>query len=353
MVSQRVQSLDRRISHPRPFIYSVIKQRMQMHKSEFRSVFTCARTVYAREGISAFYVSYPTTLVMSIPFTAVQFTVYEQTKRLLNPDNTYSPVSHMVSGGLAGAVAAAVTTPLDVCKTLLQTRGSSDDKVIREARGMIDAGKIVWRRDGLKGFTRGLTPRVLTHMPSNALCWIAYEFFSMCIFFPAQDDTNVFLVIDRGCHPRQLEHVLPRGLGHYLGRVKPSLRSYQLRRQSSCPIQLGVRAKLPNPFFGTLSRQITGCVLAFCMRLRSKLAEVSVFMILDENALYSHFVQSHFSSSLFPCFLRVFSTHTSIHLFLLGSRLSRLDCINLNAGFTGLQAAAVCSTFSRVSCFAW
>ncbi|TFL05423.1 mitochondrial carrier [Pterulicium gracile] len=161
--------------------FDVIKQRMQMHKSEFRSVFTCARTVYAREGISAFYVSYPTTLVMSIPFTAVQFTVYEQTKRLLNPDNTYSPVSHMVSGGLAGAVAAAVTTPLDVCKTLLQTRGSSDDKVIREARGMIDAGKIVWRRDGLKGFTRGLTPRVLTHMPSNALCWIAYEFFKAAI----------------------------------------------------------------------------------------------------------------------------------------------------------------------------
>lgn len=31
----------------------------------------------------------------------------------------------MVSGALAGAVAAAATTPLDVCKTLLNTEGKN------------------------------------------------------------------------------------------------------------------------------------------------------------------------------------------------------------------------------------
>ncbi len=68
---------------------TVIKQRMQVHKSEFRSALTCARTVYANEGLSAFYVSYPTTLTMTVPFTAVQFTVYGQLKMLLNPSNSY------------------------------------------------------------------------------------------------------------------------------------------------------------------------------------------------------------------------------------------------------------------------
>src|SRR6266576_2281087 len=56
---------------------SVVKQRMQVHKSEFRSVITCARTLLRNEGIGAFYVSYPTTLAISIPFNAIQFTVYE------------------------------------------------------------------------------------------------------------------------------------------------------------------------------------------------------------------------------------------------------------------------------------
>ena len=156
----------------------VIKQRMQVHKSEFRSALTCAKTVYRTEGIGAFYVSYPTTLTMTVPFTAVQFTVYEQLKTLLNPSGIYSPSTHIVSGGLAGAVAGAVTTPLDVAKTLLQTRGTSQDQEIRHARGLKDAFRIIWVRDGVKGFARGLAPRVLTFMPSNALCWMSYEFFS-------------------------------------------------------------------------------------------------------------------------------------------------------------------------------
>jgi len=161
--------------------FDVVKQRMQMHQSEFRSVFTCARVVYRNEGLAAFYVSYPTTLTMTIPFTAVQFTVYEHLKRLLNPSGSYSPLTHIVAGGLAGGVAAGVTTPLDVAKTLLQTRGTSRDSDIRNARGMVDAFRVIWKRDGMRGFGRGLAPRVLTFMPSNALCWLSYEFFKAAI----------------------------------------------------------------------------------------------------------------------------------------------------------------------------
>lgn len=159
-------------------IIAVIKQRMQVHGSEFRSGITAAKTILRNEGISAFYVSYPTTLTMTVPFTAVQFSAYEYLKDTLNPSGLYSPLTHVVAGGLAGGVAAAVTTPLDVAKTLLQTRGTSKDFEIRHARGMLDALKIIGRRDGPKGFLRGITPRVVTFMPSNALCWLSYEFFS-------------------------------------------------------------------------------------------------------------------------------------------------------------------------------
>lgn len=151
---------------------------MQIKDSAFRSVTTCARTVYRNEGLTAFYISYPTTLMMSVPFTAVQFTAYESIKKVLNPGDQYSPITHVTAGGMAGGVAAAITTPLDVAKTLLQTRGTSDDARIRNARGMRDAFKIIYERNGLRGFTRGLTPRVVTFMPSNALCWLCYEFFS-------------------------------------------------------------------------------------------------------------------------------------------------------------------------------
>lgn len=159
--------------------FDVIKQRMQIQGSPHKTALSAARSVYAAEGLRAFYISYPTTLMMSIPFTAVQFSTYEELKRLANPTNEYSPLTHMICGGISGAFGAAVTTPLDVCKTLLQTKGSSKDPEIRNCNGMLEACKLIYRTNGFIGFTRGLTPRVLTYMPSNALCWLSYEFFKM------------------------------------------------------------------------------------------------------------------------------------------------------------------------------
>ncbi|WFD38032.1 Fe(2+) transporter [Malassezia japonica] len=157
--------------------FDVIKQRMQLQGNNFSSIGQCARELYKTEGLRAFYVSYPTTLTMTVPFTAIQFATYEWAKKLLNPSEKYSPMSHALAGGFAGAAAAALTTPLDVAKTLLQTRGCSPDVEIRNATSMIQAFKIIQQREGLRGFWRGLTPRIFTHMPSNALCWLSYEGF--------------------------------------------------------------------------------------------------------------------------------------------------------------------------------
>ncbi|KAF3158114.1 Fe(2+) transporter [Orbilia oligospora] len=155
--------------------FDVIKQRMQMHNSTYGSVFDCARTVYRHEGLRAFYVSYPTTLAMTIPFTAIQFTAYESLSKVLNPQKKYDPLTHCVSGGLAGAVAAGLTTPLDVIKTLLQTRGNSQDPRIRTCSSLFDAARIINEREGMRGFMRGWKPRIVNAMPSTAICWTSYE----------------------------------------------------------------------------------------------------------------------------------------------------------------------------------
>ena len=57
-----------------------------------------------------------------VPFSFIQFGIYEQTKSILNPENTYSPITNAICGGVAGGVAAYVTTPLDVIKTVLNTQ---------------------------------------------------------------------------------------------------------------------------------------------------------------------------------------------------------------------------------------
>ena len=158
---------------------------MQAYGSVYRGAFHCGLSILKNEGISAFYVSYPTTLMMTIPFQSIHFATYEYFCKTMNPSGRYDPKTHIVAGGLAGAIAAACTTPLDVAKTLLQVKGNSSDITQRNCNGMLDALRIIYNREGIGGFFRGMRPRVLTHMPSTAMCWTTYEFFK---WFITRDD---------------------------------------------------------------------------------------------------------------------------------------------------------------------
>ncbi|KAF2859576.1 mitochondrial carrier [Piedraia hortae CBS 480.64] len=158
--------------------FDVIKQRMQVHGSTYRSIAQCARSVFHNEGLRAFYISYPTTLTMTVPYTALQFMAYESLTTAIQKrrrNNGYDPLTHCVAGGVAGGVAAAATTPLDVVKTLLQTRGASSDAQVRLATGLWSGTRVIWDREGARGFVRGIKARVLMAAPSTAICWSAYE----------------------------------------------------------------------------------------------------------------------------------------------------------------------------------
>lgn len=79
----------------------------------------------------------------------------------------------MTAGAAAGAAAAALTTPLDVCKTLLNTQEDG----VGKTKGLVQAVKKVYRAAGMGGFFKGMQPRILYQMPATAICWSTYEFF--------------------------------------------------------------------------------------------------------------------------------------------------------------------------------
>ncbi|XP_037668470.1 mitoferrin-1 isoform X1 [Choloepus didactylus] len=158
----------------------VVKQRMQMYNSPHRSALSCIRTVWRTEGLGAFYRSYTTQLTMNIPFQSIHFITYEFLQEQVNPHRGYNPQSHIISGGLAGAIAAAATTPLDVCKTLLNTQENvalSLANVSGRLSGMANAFRTVYQLNGLPGYFKGVQARVIYQMPSTAISWSVYEFF--------------------------------------------------------------------------------------------------------------------------------------------------------------------------------
>lgn len=126
---------------------------------------------------------------MNIPFQSIHFMMYEFVQSVTNVDRSYNPTAHMASGAVAGAVAAAVTTPLDVCKTLLNTQPEQS-----QGSGMVNAVRTVYKLGGAGGFFKGLQARVLYQMPSTAICWSIYEFFKFAMITPALETSSDILM---------------------------------------------------------------------------------------------------------------------------------------------------------------
>ncbi|KAG2690966.1 hypothetical protein I3760_09G215100 [Carya illinoinensis] len=157
----------------------MVKQRLQLKSSPYKGVADCVKRVLMEEGIGAFYASYRTTVVMNAPFTAVHFSTYEAAKRGLmeiSPENAEDErlVVHATAGAAAGALAAALTTPLDVVKTQLQCQGVCGcDRFSSSSIG--DVIQSIVSKEGYRGLMRGWIPRMLFHAPAAAICWSTYE----------------------------------------------------------------------------------------------------------------------------------------------------------------------------------
>ncbi|KAK3775548.1 hypothetical protein RRG08_048184 [Elysia crispata] len=151
----------------------VVKQRTQT-LSTASSFSTFKKTLQA-EGIGGFYRGYFTTVFREIPFSMMQFPLWEFLKSGWTEHQGGEPIAawqSSVCGALAGGTSAALTTPLDVAKTrvMLAERGSM------EAQGhMTTVLKQVASEKGLQGLFAGIVPRVMWISIGGAIFLGVYE----------------------------------------------------------------------------------------------------------------------------------------------------------------------------------
>jgi len=134
-----------------------VKQKMQA--GQFATMSDALNGIRRLDGFPGFFKGFSTTVMRDVPFSFIQFPLYEalKTRWALQQGQETAPYQGALCGSIAGAVAATVTTPLDVAKTRLML--GADAQGVRYTT-MTSTLSRIYTEGGVPGLFRGLGPRV-------------------------------------------------------------------------------------------------------------------------------------------------------------------------------------------------
>ncbi|GJJ13790.1 hypothetical protein Clacol_008047 [Clathrus columnatus] len=154
----------------------VVKTRAQtatFGKSPLPSLIAAKRT-FEVEGLRGFYRGFGITVARDLPFTVIELPLYEFLKvrlaRYLGRE-TLHPYEAAICGSVAGGLAAAATTPLDVLKTRVMLDMRTDQKST-----FMRHFSEIRQKEGLRVLFNGAVPRV-SWMSIGGAVWLGiYEY---------------------------------------------------------------------------------------------------------------------------------------------------------------------------------
>ncbi|KAJ2449305.1 Mitochondrial succinate-fumarate transporter [Coemansia sp. RSA 2336] len=163
----------------------VIKIRLQaqrhstvdpMDVPKYRNAVHAALTIVREEGVSALYKGVALTALRQATNQAVNFTVYQEFKRIarqLQDVEELPSYQHLILGGVSGAMGPLSNAPIDTIKTRIQRAAhlSGESAWTR----FVSVTREIAQREGYRAFYRGLTPRVLRVAPGQAITFMVYE----------------------------------------------------------------------------------------------------------------------------------------------------------------------------------
>uniref|UniRef100_A0A7S1KDV8 Uncharacterized protein n=1 Tax=Vitrella brassicaformis TaxID=1169539 RepID=A0A7S1KDV8_9ALVE len=150
--------------------------------------------IYVAQGMAGLFVGYGAQLAREVPFDAFEFAIWEKLKyhyeiskmrdrpSYTNEIYTLSPMQSAVCGALAGAIAGAATTPLDVCKTRIMTQSITTQGGKIKYKGVCDAMVKIVQEEAVFHLMKGVVPRVLWIGIGGFLMFGAYEFAKDALF---------------------------------------------------------------------------------------------------------------------------------------------------------------------------
>lgn len=140
--------------------------------NESSGTLAAIRGVVQNEGATGLWRGFGATLARDVPFSCIYWFSYELLRRQAleqSPNGDLSMAATFTAGASAGAVAATITTPLDVIKTQQQLADS------HSSQSAFSVFTNIIRRDGPRALFSGLVPRLMKVAPSCAILIASYE----------------------------------------------------------------------------------------------------------------------------------------------------------------------------------
>lgn len=150
--------------------FTVLKTRYESGLFKYGKVSKALLLMTKQEGFRSNFQGMAATVTRDVPYSGIYFMFYNQIKHFLVQDlnldatNTSTTVICSFSSGI---LASIITHPPDLIKTHVQMRSTP----ISYSTSI----KNVYLQDGLGGFFKGLSPRLLRRTFMSIIAWTSYE----------------------------------------------------------------------------------------------------------------------------------------------------------------------------------
>ena len=143
-----------------------------------------ARKMWKKNGIRSFYRGLPLGLVGMFPYSAIDLTTFEYTKRFVTSYNAKKrrcheedalPGNFMTAalGAFSGAFGASVVYPINLLRTRLQSQGTAIHPPTYT--GFMDVTRKTIKGEGVRGLFKGITPNLLKVIPAVSITYVVYD----------------------------------------------------------------------------------------------------------------------------------------------------------------------------------